>query len=188
MKDIIEGIKSWNRVRNDHDVLEKLFADLSGFELDMRLFPEKEPIHAYAAIKNKELYFLLISEKNDVRQSETTLQQKCIWVKCENKLGESQEITEGDAKERIQIWKNIKKQWINETIKQDKELYQNFYIPTTDLKPEIYSVFFALKSNEAKNIKVADLVLKNNVNVFFDTVLDEPPYRVRRNYYILDLI
>ena len=49
--------------------------------------------------------------------------------------------------------------------------------------------YFGLKnSEENSNVKVADLVLLNDANVFYDTVRSEPPYTVISKYYILSLI
>ena len=190
MEEIITSLKHWEAVRSNPDVLTELFMSKLGFELDMSLFPEKKPLHAYAAVKDGELGFYVISEMNDVKSSPEILKKNCYWCPALMAFeGGGQEIPEAEANLRLSTWKETFPDWIQKIVKMPAGIYQTFHIPTTDLKPQRYAALFALRSDIiTPNIKAADLVLTNNTGIFYDTVTSEPPYRNPDKYYILNLI
>lgn len=188
MTEIIAAIKEWNAVRKNSVALKQLFSNVKGFKLDMSLFPAGIPLHAYPAIKNKTLYFIVISEENDVRKDPKVLEKQCFWIPCLVQLSDSQEISQVEALERIDSWNRGFNVWIDSVAKEATGIYQNFFIPTYDLLPQTYKVYFALKDDALNpSLKAADLVLKSQSNLFFDTIRFEPPYKDRVKYYILDL-
>lgn len=190
MKEIINAIQTWNKYKTEETSLKNIFSKYQGFVLDMSLFPQGVPLHAYAAIKQDELYFVVISQENDIEQDYDSLEKACVWIKCEeNLLNDSQEISDKEAQKRLVEWKLFRNNWISESILIDKEIYQMFNIPTQDLEPTDYTVHFALKNDPIKNqFQVADLILKNSSNLYFDTVRREPPYTDKTLNYILELI
>ncbi|SFN77496.1 hypothetical protein SAMN05421741_110106 [Paenimyroides ummariense] len=190
MEEIITSLKHWEAVRNNPDVLTELFMSNLGFELDMSLFPEKKPLHAYAAVKDGELGFYVISEVNDVDSSPEDLSANCYWCPALMAFeGGGQEIPEAEANLRLGTWKETFPIWIQQIVKMPFGIYQTFHIPTTDLKPQKYAALFALKDNIiTPDIKEADLVLTNNAGIFYDTIRSQPPYSYTSQYYILSLI
>jgi len=189
MEEIITSLQNWEDVRNQPNLLIGLFMNKLGFELNMNLFPQKKPLHAYAAVKNGKLGFYVISEVNDVNTSSPqTLSNNCIWCPCLNVLG-GQEIPKEEAKARVKSWNETYPDWINQVVNMPFGIYKTFHIPTTDLQPEKYAALFALKNNIiTPAIKAADLVLKSNAGIFYDTIRSEPPYVDSSKYYILNLI
>lgn len=192
MEEIITSLQNWEAVRSNPDQLIELFMNKLGFELDMTLFPQTIPLHAYAAVKNGELGFYVISEVNDVNTaSPETLSNNCIWCPSRHSLDGGQEIPEEEAETRINSWKDTYQEWIHEVVNTPFGMYQTFHIPTTDLQPRKYAAFFALKNSViTPNVKVADLVLTNLTGVFYDTIHSQPPYPPSsgNNYYLLSLI
>lgn len=189
MEEITTSLQNWEAVRTNPDLLIELFMNKLGFELDMSLFPQTIPLHAYAGIKNGELGFYVISEANDVNSAPEVLSANCYWCPCVNMLGGGQEIPKEEAETRVNCWKETYQDWIHQVIKTPFGMYQTFHIPTTDLQPQNYTSFFALKDSlVTPNIKAADLVLTNNAGVFYDTITSQPPYPYANQYYILSLI
>lgn len=189
MREIINAIQNWNRVKNNAEALKELFDNKAGFVLKYELFPTDSPLHVYAAINKNVFGFYIISEVNDIKSDDSTLVENMHWHPCIAVLENDQEITEKEALLRIDDWKNTCNDWIDAKIEIDGEMYQNFYIPTTDLQDENYMVYFGLKNNNLEpTLKAADLVLKSTNNLYFDTVLGQPPYVDRVKYYILDLL
>lgn len=187
MEQIITALQNWESVRNNPSELIALFANKSGLVLDMNLFPAGIPLHAYAGIKNDVFGFYVISEANDVNSSMEVLSANCHWCPCTNQ--KNQVITEEEALLRISSWQNDFEGWLNNVVTMPFGMYQTFHIPTTDLQPESYHVLFALKNDPiTPAIKAADLVLKNDAGVYFDTVYGEPPYKYSDKYYILTLL
>ena len=189
MEEIITSLQNWEAVRTQPDLLIDLFMNKLGFELDMNLFPQTVPLHAYAGVKNGELGFYVISEVNDVNTSSPqTLSSNCIWCPCVHALG-GQEIPKEEAEARVKSWNETYQDWIHQVVNMPFGMYQTFHIPTTDLQPQKYAALFALKDNViTPAIKAADLVLTNNQEAYFDTVTGEPPYSNPQNYYILNLV
>jgi len=190
MEEIITSLQNWEAVRTQPDLLIDLFMNKLGFELDMNLFPQTVPLHAYAGVKNGELGFYVISEVNDVNTSSPqTLSSNCIWCPCVHALGGGQEIPKEEAEARVKSWNETYQDWIHQVVNMPFGMYQTFHIPTVDLKPQKYAALFALKDNViTPAIKAADLVLTNNQEAYFDTVTGEPPYSNPQNYYILNLV
>ncbi len=189
MEEIITSLQNWEAVRNQPDLLTELFVNKLGFEFDMSFFPESIPLHAYAAIKNGELGFYVISEAKDINSPPEVLSTNCYWCPCVHALGGEQEISEEEAEVRVDSWNETYQEWITQVVTKPFGMYQTFHIPTTDLKPEKYMALFALKDNvSVPDIKAADLVLTNQAGVFYDTITGEPPYRNKPKYYILKLI
>src|SRR5690554_6051357 len=187
MEEIITALQNWESVRNQPSELIALFESKSGFELNMSLFPAGVPLHAYAAIKDGELGFYVISEANDVNSPMAVLSENYHW--CPSMDYKNQIITEEEALERINFWQNDFEQWLNDVVAMPFGMYQTFHIPTTDLQPESYHALFALKDDAlTPDIKAADLVLNNDAGVYFDTVRSHPPYKDSDKYYILSLI
>ena len=190
MEEIITSLQTWEAVRSQPDLLTELFMNKLGFELDMSLFPEKKALHTYAAVKNGELGFYVISEANDVDSSPEVLSSNCYWcptVMAFEKGG--QEIPEAEANLRLSTWKETFPEWIQQVVTMPFGMYQTFHIPTTDLRKEKYAALFALRSDIiTPNIKAADLVLTNNTGIFYDTIRSQPPYPYPGQYYILSLI
>lgn len=190
MEEIITSLQNWEAVRSNPDVLTELFMSKLGFELDMSLFPEKKPLHAYAAVKDGELGFYVISEVNDVDSSPEDLSANCYWCPALMAFeGGGQEIPEEEANLRTSTWEATFLDWIQQIVNMPFGMYQTFHIPTTDLKPQKYAALFALKDNViTPDIKAADLVLTNDAGVFYDTIHSQPPYPYANKYYILSLI
>lgn len=189
MEEIILALRNWQALRSDRTALFDFFNSKKGFELDVTVFPQGKAIHAYPAIKDNQLYFIAISEENDIQSPISFLNENCFWLKCKESLNNDQEIPVGIALERIADWDNTYPLWIEKTIDQEGAVYQTFHIPTNGLQKQAYSVFFALKAGtETNGLLVADLVLKSSTGLFFDTVRAQPPYRDRQKYYLLDLI
>ncbi|RRA95427.1 hypothetical protein [Paenimyroides viscosum] len=190
MEEILASLQHWEAVRSNPDVLTQLFINKLGFKLDMNLFPQTVPLHAYAGVKNGELGFYVISEVNDVNTSSPqTLSSNCIWCPCVHALGGGQEISKEEAEIRVKSWNETYQDWIHQVINMPFGMYQTFHIPTTDLQPQKYAALFALKDNViTSGIKAADLVLTNNQEAYFDTIRSEPPYTDTSKYYILSLI
>lgn len=189
MEEIITSLQNWEAVRTQPDLLIDLFMNKLGFELDINLFPKKTALHAYAAVKNGELGFYVISEVNDVKSSPESLSKNCHWFPCVYSLGEGQEISKEEAALRVGSWQKEYREWIRQIVKMPFGMYQTFHIPTTDLRPEKYTAIFALKNDIiTPNVKAADLVLTSDARVFYDTIRSQPPYTYANQYYILSLI
>lgn len=189
MEEIITSLQNWENIRNQPDLLTELFINKVGFELDMSLFPQKTPLHAYAAVKNGELGFYVISEANDVNSPLSVLNANCYWCPCVHSFSDGQEISEEEANVRTKTWTETFPDWIHQVVTMPFGMYQTFYIPTTDLQPEKYMALFALKSDVlTPDVKAADLVLTNDAGIFYDTVLSGPPFKDQQKYYILSLI
>ncbi|WKW46348.1 hypothetical protein P3875_11325 [Myroides sp. JBRI-B21084] len=189
MQEIITAIQNWMALRSQPDQLVELFNTYTGFEIDMSLFPQREPLHAYAAVKsNGEFGFYVISQVNDVDSPDEVLSANCFWCGCTGGM-KGQEITEAEALVRIDLWQADYPVWIPEVVTTPFGIYETFFIPTEDLQPQTYNVSFALKADVLNpSGKVADLILNNGAGVYYDTVRREPPYRNRSNYYILNLL
>ncbi len=189
MEEIITSIQNWQVIRNQPDLLIELFSHNLGFELDVSQFPPKKPLHAYAAIKNGEFGFYVISEVNDIESPDEVLSSNCYWCPCVNAFTNPQEIPQAVAISRVNSWRNNYREWINEVVNTPFGMYEIFYIPTEGLKRERYMALFALKNNDITPTSLeADLVLVNNSGVCYDTIHGEPPYRDKPKYYILNLI
>lgn len=189
MNEIILALQQWEAARTAPDQLIPLFTSKKGFQLDMSLFPATKPLHAYPGIKEGELGFYVISEEYDVQSTPETLAQHCHWCPCIHALEDGQEIPESEALERIEDWTSNFPQWITNVVPSQYGIYQVFNVPTTSLQPQTYSAFFALKNNVLNpSLKAADLVLKNDANLYFDTIRNEPPFRDPKKYYILELL
>lgn len=189
MEEITTSLQNWEAVRTNPDLLIELFMNKLGFELDMSLFPQTIPLHAYAGIKNGEFGFYVISEANDVNSAPEVLCANCYWCPCVNMLGGGQEIPEEEAETRVNSWKETYQDWIHEVVNTPFGMYKTFHIPTTDLQPQNYAALFALKNDLiTPAVKAADLVLTNNAGVFYDTITSQPPYPYANQYYILSLI
>lgn len=190
MREIITAIQNWNRIKIDAAALQDLFDNKRGFVLNYGLFPSDSPLHAYAAIKNNVFGFYIIAESDDVKSDDATLAKNIHWHPCISVLQEDQKITEKEALLRIDDWEKLRNEWIDAKIKLDGALYQSFYIPTTDLHDERYMVYFGLKNHASKALlKDADLVLKNQSNLYFDTIRLQPPYPIKMEaYYLLELV
>lgn len=189
MHEIITSIKNWMALRSQPDQLVELFNTYTGFEIDMSLFPQRQPLHVYAAVKKSgEFGFYVISEVNDVDSPDEVLSANCFWCGCTSGM-KGQEITEAEALVRIDLWQADYPVWIPEVVTTPFGMYETFFIPTEDLQPQTYSVSFALKADAVNpSGKAADLILSNNSGGYFDTVLAGPPYRDRSKYYILNLL
>jgi len=191
MEEIITSLQNWEAVRTQPNLLIDLFMNKLGFELDMNLFPQTVPLHAYAGVKNGELGFYVISEVNDVNTSSPeVLSSNCYWCPTVMAFEEGgQEIPEAEANLRLSTWKETFPEWIQQIVTMPFGMYQTFHIPTTDLRPEKYTAIFALKNDIiTPNVKAADLVLTSDARVFYDTIRSQPPYTYANQYYILSLI
>src|SRR5690554_79961 len=187
MEEIITALQNWESVRDQPAQMIPLFMHKSGLVIDRSLFPAGIPLHAYAGIKEDVFGFYVISEAHDVNSPMEVLSANCHWCPCTDQ--KNQIITEEEALLRISSWQNEFEEWLNNVVTMPFGMYQTFHIPTTDLQPESYHVLFALKNDPiTPATRVADLVLKNDAGVYFDTVVGEPPYRDREKYYILDLL
>lgn len=190
MEEIITSLQNWEAVRSQPDVLTLLFMNKLGFELDMSLFPQKKALHAYAAVKNGELGFYVISEANDVDSSPEVLSSNCYWCPTVMAFEEGgQEIPEAEANMRTNTWAETFPDWIQKIVTMPSGMYQTFHIPTTDLRKEKYAALFALKKDIiTPDVKAADLVLMSEAGVYYDTIRSQPPYSYVSQYYILSLI
>lgn len=190
MEEILASLQHWEAVRSNPDVLTQLFINKLGFKLDMNLFPQKIPLHAYAGIQNGELGFYVISEANDVDSPPEVLSANCYWCPALMVFeGGGQEIPEEEANIRTNTWKDTFPDWIHQVVNTPFGMYKTFQIPTTDLQPQNYVALFALKNDVlTPDVKAADLVLTNNAGVFYDTIRSQPPYPYASQYYILSLI
>src|SRR5690606_32045920 len=187
MEQIITALQNWESVRNNPSELIALFANKSGLVLNMNLFPAGVPLHAYAAVKDGELGFYVISEAHDVNSPMEVLSANCHWCPCTDQ--KNQIITEEEALLRISSWQNEFEEWLNNVVTMPFGMYKTFHIPTTDLQPESYHALFALKYDPiTPATKAADLVLKSDDGVYFDTVVGQPPYIDQYKYYILSLL
>jgi len=189
MEEIIVALGKWEEIRKNSMELNRLFANKKGFTLDMNTYAVGVNLHAYPAFRNNELYFIVISEEFDVESERETLSTHCHWVKCVNELPDVPEMPEiASLENRVVDWQNNFQEWVNETATIDTGMYQVFNIPTNVLKSEQYSVYFSLKTDEETNdLKVADLVLRSDSDVYFDTVRRAPPYFDGITYYLLAL-
>lgn len=190
MEEIITSLQDWEAVRSQPDLLTELFMNKLGFELDMNLFPQTVPLHAYAGVKNGELGFYVISEANDVDSPPGVLSANCYWCPCVHALGGGQEIPEEEANIRTSAWNETYQDWIQQIVNMPFGMYKTFHIPTTDLQPVRYAALFALRNDVlTPDVKAADLVLTNNAGIFYDTIRRQPPYApYSNNYYLLSLI
>jgi len=190
MEEIITSLQNWEAVRTQPDLLIDLFMNKLGFELDMTLFPQTVPLHAYAAVQNGELGFYVISEANDVDSPPGVLSSNCYWCPTVMAFEEGgQEIPEDVAVVRVNSWVDTFSDWIHQVVNMTFGMYQTFHIPTTDLQPQKYAALFALKDDIiTPDVKAADLVLMSDAGVYYDTIRSQPPYPYASQYYILSLI
>src|SRR5690606_19599616 len=114
--EVITSLQNWEAVRNNPDALIELFMHNLGFELNVNQFPPKKPLHAYAAVKNGEFGFYVISEVYDVNSPQAVLGSNCYWCPCINAFTNPQEIPEEVAISRVNSWKNNYIEWINEVV------------------------------------------------------------------------
>src|SRR5690606_7292157 len=127
MEEVITSLQDWEAVRSNPNLLTELFMNKLGFELDMSLFPQTIPLHAYAAVKNNELGYYVISEVNDVSTaSPETLSNNCVWCPCKHSLVGEQVIPEAEAQTRINSWKDTYQDWIHEVVNTPFGMYQTF--------------------------------------------------------------
>jgi len=200
LDEILDGMRAWENIRNNETALLQLFNNANSLQLDMAVFPQGIPLHAYACLLDGELKFAVISEVYDRAEYHADLGTyirviDAVYTDIAPLADQTyddytfplptQYIQAADALNRIQEWDANYTGWLSSSV----PVYQSFHIPTYSLSTQPYTVYFGLKSNEVNpTVKEADLVLDSNSGSFYDTVLLQPPYYNRSKHYLLDLM
>ena len=214
----IDGIKNWNNLRGNVEEMLDLLNQGNLFIFNPSIIFRKESlgvepievpyIHAYPAVYDNRLKFILIDAKYDSKDyTEDEIAQHTYLCEVENneglkghdkqsKKGE-QEINTIDAIERVFNWKKYHNTWIPNQIERTEDgIYQCFVIPVEDYEEGVeHRSYFALKELENPGtVKYsADLIIKNSSTgtVFMDTVHPVPPFRpgvtTEDNFYLLEV-
>lgn len=200
LEEVLNGMRAWENIRGNETALLQLFNNANSLQLDMALFPQGIPLHAYACLLDGELKFAVISEVYDRAEYHADLGTyirviDAVYTDIAPLTQQTYEdytftlptqyIEAADALDRIQTWNSSYTNWLSNSM----PVYQSFHIPTYSLAPQVYTAYFGLKNNALNPaVKDADLVLDSNSGSFYDTVLLQPPYYNRPKYYLLDLM
>src|SRR5690554_2119592 len=200
LDEILDGMRAWENIRSNETALLQLFNNANSLQLDMAVFPQGVPLHAYACLLDGELKFAVISEVYDRAEYHADLGTyirviDAVYTDIAPLADQTyddytftlptQYIQAADALNRIQEWDANYTDWLSSSI----PVYQSFHIPTYSLAPQAYTAYFGLKNNEVNPVvKDADLVLDNHAGLYFDTIASQPPYPYSDKYYILDLL
>jgi len=200
LEEVLNGMRAWENIRGNETALLQLFNNANSLQLDMAVFPQGVPLHAYACLLDGELKFAVISEVYDRAEYHADLGTyirviDAVYTDIAPLADQTyddytftlptQYIQAADALNRIQEWDANYTGWLSNSL----PVYQSFHIPTYSLAPQTYTAYFGLKNNEVNPaVKDADLVLDNHAGLYFDTIHGEPPYKDSDKYYILDLL
>lgn len=199
LEEILNGIRKWDSLRNNMDLVVPFFENYNSLNIDMAQFPPGNALHAYACILNGKLKFAVISEIYDketyqdslidhikivdLYHADVSLLIEQTYVSYTFPLP-TQYIQATDAINRIEDWNTNYINWLSSNPK----VYQGFTIPTFSLAAQNYTVYLGLK-NDLENpiVKEADLILDNNLGAFYDAVHSFPRGKTEQ-YYLIDLI
>lgn len=197
LSEISTAIKKWEEIiKKSKSTLEyMLCGNMFKFE---RTQDNCLNLHVYLGaveIKNyKKLYIFLINEKDDVKGKTDDDLFKAITqceVKYEDFLGNSDEIPEKEARERISHWDKNYIEWVEKQVNTKDGIFKAFNLPSESIvKNKTYNTFFSLKKNEDSTYS-ADLVTadssKKRPTVFYDTVRPVPPFDFlpKTDFYLL---
>ena len=188
LEEILDGMRAWENIRSNETTLLQLFNNNNSLQLDMSLFPQGVPLHAYACLLDGELKFAVISEVYDRADYHSELGAyieviDAVYTDIAPLANQTyvdytfqlptQYIQSADALNRIQDWDANYSSWLSNNV----PVYQSFHIPTYSLSAQSYTAYFGLKYNSDDQIdKVADLVLKTETGSFFDSISSRPPF------------
>ena len=196
LSDVLNCMKEWETIRNDsNEVVNYLNLGNYFSFTDQYSSPV---LHAYPGVaKNpNEFYMFLIPRDQDIPQSEAALFNAITICKVDRKVGDSSEIPENIAKERIDNWKKDYTTWAENQISkksQTQGLFQAFYMPSSYMQAnKEYITYFALKNDtQAATGFDADLITTDEEGTitYYDTVKPVPPFSVApaSDFYLLQL-
>lgn len=196
LSDVLNCMKEWETIRNNStEVVDYLNLGNYFSFIDKYSSPV---LHAYPGVSKNpnEFFMFLIPQDQDIPQSESALFSAITICKVDRKVGDSNEIPENIAKERIDNWKNDYISWAENQISRrslTQGIFQAFYVPSSYMQlNKEYITYFALK-NDAQALTGfdADLITTNaeGTTAYYDTVKPVPPFSVApaSDFYLLQL-
>lgn len=181
--EITDCIQYWKSIRNEPEKVLSYLGQGDAFYF----IPQGEKItsnfHVYPGVcpKTDTMYMFLIPAEDDKKSSDEALFNAIIQSVVIKTVGGTPEISELDAKKRINNWNTHYKQWVPEQTKTPDGLFLAFNLPSSYMKASCkYVTYFALRvSSEEITGYRADLVTVDHEEEkarFFDTVRPVPPF------------
>jgi hypothetical protein len=135
LSDIIICLKKWDEIRNDPDKVLNYAAPGDHFTFK-RDKPTALNLHAYPGICEEDngFYMFLIDAMADRNSSDSDLFNAITPSKVHSKLSHIDEITEQEAKARIENWNKYYTGWVTDQVNSRAEtggLFQSFNIPSS---------------------------------------------------------
>ncbi len=191
---ILACMRSWKTCCGDASKLNGYFGLKNYFIFDCYDSHKGYPMHIYPGVDAAgKIYYFVISafyDKLEYRDRLADYIQPCELLT----PTANEEITPKEAKERIELWKKLRKTWLEDQVVMSDGIYKAFYVPVEDvdrLAPKNTS-FLALSKGENPNKTgySADMVIKENL-LYFDTVRPVPPFKptiIEASFYLLSQV
>ena len=193
--DIITSIKEWGTIRTQSQQAIQLLSHGNYFKFeDKYLTGSTAKLHAYIGLNEDRngLNVYIIPVQYDSAEYLADIMQYITVCKVLPELGNSHQIPETEAKQRIAAWDADYNTWTPRQIAQPDGLFQAFYIPGDYMaQGKNYDIYFALETSSSPTGFTADLIVteaSEKVVSYYDTVRPVPPFDVyESDFYLLDV-
>lgn len=197
--DIISSINKWNSLVSSKDPdaadgMVSLFQHAGNcFAYTLNEYSEKcELLHLYPGVYKNQLYFFVIPADYDKEEYKDVLYKFTTPCKVYLNLGSNQ-IPDGEAKARINRWKENYKSWIPEQAKAPVGMFQAFVLEVGDFELNETVITMGLLSDKSYNLDRADLIVTNQEDdlvLYDDAASVVPPFTpsaTTNDFYLLSL-
>ncbi|TRW27271.1 hypothetical protein FMM05_01130 [Flavobacterium zepuense] len=195
LSDVTKSIKEWGVARGNSQAAIQLLSSGNYFEFKNN-YPtgSTAKLHAYLGLNENlnGLNIYIIPAQYDNAEYVADIMQYITVCKVLPELGNSHQIPETEAKQRIAAWDADFNTWIPRQIAQPDGLFQAFYIPGDYMtQGKNYDIYFALEASSSPTGFTADLIVteaSQKVVSYYDTVRPVPPFDVfESDFYLLDI-
>lgn len=191
LQKIIDAIKTWNNLisKREIDPIQKALEQGDCFFYRIKDIDNSNSVHAYPGIEDGKLIFFAIPSEFDCEKYKDQIEQYVETCHIIKNGQNSNQITDEEAKKRINNWLENYLEWISNQSKTSEGIFRAFVIPTDDdlLSTERVAVYLALKNIDSSIKYSADLIIEKLSETYYDTVRPVPPFAPSDSFYLLDL-
>ncbi len=180
--EIQESVQKWELIRQDSVQLVSYLSQGDSFVYDFPSYAQtSESLHAYPAIYDEKLYFLMVPSAYDKQEYMPVIDQYTTACLVQRVVGSGEDrIPSAQAQARMAAWDNYYAAWVPEQVNGAYGIFEAFKIPAQDFEVETVYVNLGLELNAAAigGFK-ADLIIINDDGkqiVYDDFVNAVPPF------------
>lgn len=180
--EIQESVQKWELIRQDSAQLVSYLSQGDCFVYDFPLYAQtSESLHAYPAIYEEKLYFLMVPSEYDKQEYMPVIDQYTTACLVERVVGGgSDRIPSAQAQARMKAWDDYYTSWVPAQVSGAYGIFEAFKIPAQDFEVETVYVNLGLEQNTAAigGFK-ADLIITNDDGrqiVYDDFTQSVPPF------------